>query len=64
MLEIINDASALEAVKNDGMMLEHVVKQTNEICLAAVQQNPKAVQFVKNFVLKIKLSQIYGRPEL
>ena len=37
----------LEAVKKDGSMLFYVPKQTREIYLAAIAQNPKAIKCVK-----------------
>jgi len=38
----------LERVRLDGMQLEFVTEQTDEICMQAILQNPYALQFVKN----------------
>lgn len=43
----------LLAVKQDGMLLQYVKQQTPDICLAALEQNPNALQFVK--IKNIKL---------
>jgi hypothetical protein len=37
----------LIAVMHDGLLLEHVIIQTEEICLAALKQNPDAFKFVR-----------------
>jgi len=37
----------LEAVKQDGMALQHAKIQTPEICLEAVKENKEAIKFVK-----------------
>ena len=43
------EAICLEAVKQNGLALEYVNKQTPEICLAAVRQNGKALEFVNTY---------------
>ena len=35
-------------VKHDGLALEHIQNQTDEICKIAVQQNGYALEYVKN----------------
>ena len=37
----------IEAVKQNGLALKYVKKQTNELCLEAVKQNGCALQYVK-----------------
>ena len=49
---------SLEKVKRDGMALESVADQTNEVCLAAVKQNGKALQFVKEQTEEICLTAV------
>ncbi|EGT3944791.1 TPA: DUF4116 domain-containing protein [Clostridioides difficile] len=41
------DNSKEEAVKQNGLALEFVKEQTEEICLIAVRQNGLALEFVK-----------------
>jgi hypothetical protein len=36
----------LAAVEQDGLNLKHVKKQTQEVCRAAVAQNPDAIYYV------------------
>ena len=43
-----NNKLYLIAVANDGLALEYVDEQTEEICDIAIKQNPKAIKFVKN----------------
>ena len=38
----------MEMVMRDGLNLEFVEKQTEEICLAAVKRNPFSLRYVKN----------------
>lgn len=38
---------SLIAVAYSGLLLEHIIHQTEEICLTAVRQNPDAFKFVK-----------------
>jgi len=38
---------SLIAVEHNGLLLEHVINQTEEICLAAIKQNSDAFKFVK-----------------
>ena len=37
----------IEAVKHNGLILEHITNQTEEICSEAVKQNILAIQYVK-----------------
>jgi hypothetical protein len=48
------DQYSLELVKKNGLFLEHV-KQTNDICLAAVEQNGKALQYVLDDIVTDKI---------
>jgi len=50
----------LKAVKENGLMLKQVDNQTSEICLEAVKQNGKALQFVKMTSLTLTISQYYS----
>ena len=40
-----NETECLEAVKQDGLVLQFIKNQTPEICLEAVKQNGMALQF-------------------
>lgn len=40
------EEECLKRVKIDGRALKHVIKQTPEIVLAAVKQNPEAKEYV------------------
>ena len=42
----------LEVVQKDGYLLRYVQKQTLEVCLAAVQQDYSAMQYVWNDLIK------------
>ncbi len=44
----IKQKNALAAVKKDGLALQYVETQTEEICLAAVKHHAYAIQYVKN----------------
>ena len=50
---IQTEEQCLNAVKECGLLLEHVQNQTREVCLAAVQQNGMALKFVKNKLFHI-----------
>jgi len=39
---------SLEAVKRDGMNLEYCHDPEHEVCMAAIKQNVKAIQFIKD----------------
>jgi hypothetical protein len=43
-----NNDECLLAVQQDGLNLQYVENQTEEIIFAAIQQNPYAIQFVQN----------------
>jgi hypothetical protein len=45
------DSIILRAISADGMMLRDIDEQTPEMCLAAVQNNPEAFQFVNKNML-------------
>ena len=48
----------LAKVKQDGHTLEHVKKQTEEICLAAVKQYRYALEYVKDPKMQEKIRQL------
>lgn len=48
----------LAAVRQNGLALQFVKKQTPEICLAAVQQNGLALEFVKEQTSEICLASV------
>ena len=52
------DNEILEAVQADGMLLRSIRPelQTPEICLAAVKQNDRALQYVKEQIPEICLA--------
>lgn len=52
---LISSKNYLDAVKQNGLSLEHIEEQTEEICMEAVKQNCWALQFVKNQTHKIIL---------
>lgn len=49
---------SLDAVKQDGLRLEFVDKQTPEICLAAVKQKGLALRYVKEQTPEICLAAV------
>ena len=51
-----NEKQILKKVRENGMALEFVKDQTEEICREAVHQNPNALQYVKNKTLEIRLA--------
>lgn len=53
--KLIENKEYLEAVKQNGLALEYIENQTDEICMEAVKQNCWALQFVKNQTHKIIL---------
>ncbi|HID9497650.1 TPA: DUF4116 domain-containing protein [Clostridioides difficile] len=36
------------AVKQNGLAIQFVQKQTDEICVEAIKQNKKAIKYIKN----------------
>ena len=49
---------ALEAVKQDGDLLQYVKDQTSEICLEAVKRNGDSLQYVKEQTSEICLEAV------
>ena len=45
--------NVISVMQKDGLSLEFVKKQTDEICMAAIYNNWKALQYVKNQTDKI-----------
>jgi hypothetical protein len=40
--------NVIEIMNKDGLSLEFVKKQTEDVCIAAIKNNWKALRFVKN----------------
>src|SRR5574344_635628 len=53
-----NPKYCLEAVKQNGYVLEYVKEQTPEICLEAVKQNGHALEYVKEQTPEICLEAV------
>jgi hypothetical protein len=51
---------SLIAVTYNGLLLEHIINQTEEICLAAIKQNPDAFRFVKIQTEQICIAAVRG----
>jgi hypothetical protein len=47
IIKDLSEADTLELVSRQGIYLQHVRKQTTEICMAAVKSYPGALEFVK-----------------
>ena len=60
--EFLKTMDCMQIVKDDGLALEYM-DQTPELCMAAVKQNGRAIQFVENktFDLWIEALQQNGR---
>lgn len=54
--------AALEAVKRDGLALEHIQEQTPQICLAAVEQNGAALEYIRDAPIKVLIAAITNTP--
>ena len=52
----------MEMVMRDGLNLEFVKKQTEEICLEAVKQKGNALEFVENQTEEICLAAVKQNP--
>jgi hypothetical protein len=52
----------LAAVRQNGLVLDRIRKQTPEICLAAVQQNGEALRFVREQTEELCLAAIANPP--
>lgn len=48
-----SDFEALDILREDGMQLEFMERQTIPMCLEAVIQNPESLQFVKNQTVEV-----------
>ena len=48
----------LDYVRGNGLRLQHVDDQTEEICLAAVRENGMALMYVKDQTEKICLAAV------
>lgn len=48
-----SDFEALDVLREDGMQLEFMDRQTIPMCLEAVIQNPESLQFVKNQTVEV-----------
>jgi len=46
--KIQTEALCLNAVKQDGLQIRYVWKQTRKLCLAAFNQNPDAIDFIRD----------------
>ena len=54
MLKKQTDEICLEAVKQNGLVLDYVKKQTEEICIEAVKDTKYAIYSVKNMTERIQ----------
>jgi hypothetical protein len=56
--EVCTCVDCLRVVRNNGIMLQFMEEQTEELCLAAVEQNGGALQYVKHRHFKFVLGQL------
>lgn len=59
-----NDKLFMTAIKADGMALQFVENQTEEMVLSAIKQNPASLQFVKNQTPEICLEALNSKHEI
>ena len=53
----------LELLSNDGLLIEYVKRQTEELCLVAVKQNGLALQFIHDPSISVCLAAIIQNQE-